>query len=320
MRLFQSIFGSETTPGNYPESLVKAAIERAVDGTDPWIRAVSGYKKKLRPAVVQAIDYVVALVDGMASPIVVEPGIYGSDTRLHTFFISNTDMQKILASDRNLANFQRVQAAALPRVFALLAMEKKEKIILGAELSGDIVLRDVPQIAVSFEAHRLIDPAATEAETRRQVKRRAYDHLLKLALRRITIMKTERDNLERYRALLQSKHDLLEREGWGFDKSSAAEHLDVVGVEDLLGRIETQMLDLGGDDHMLEVYLGIVADVLSRPDEHLWARKETLIVDRMGIKRSKADGDIPVVTLDMISNDEGRSLVVSLVVLSSNVF
>ena len=45
LRLFQSIFGKSATKGSYPESLVKAAIERAVDGTDPWIRAVSGYKK-----------------------------------------------------------------------------------------------------------------------------------------------------------------------------------------------------------------------------------------------------------------------------------
>lgn len=43
-KLFQSLFGSETK-GSYPESLVKAAIERAVEGTDPCLRAVSGYKK-----------------------------------------------------------------------------------------------------------------------------------------------------------------------------------------------------------------------------------------------------------------------------------
>jgi hypothetical protein len=65
--------------------------------------------------------------------------------------------------------------------------------------------------------------------------------------------------------------------------------------------------------------LNIVANVLSSPAEHLWARKETLIVDRMGIKRSKADSDLPEITIDLISNDEGRSLVVSLVALSGDV-
>lgn len=316
MWFFQSIFGSDATAGIYPDSLIKAAIERAVDGTDPWIRAVSGYKKKLRPAIVQAIDYVIALVDGMAPPIVIEPGSYGSDPLLRTIFISATDMRKILTSDRSLAEFRCRQAVALPRVFALLAMEKQEKIIFGAELSGDIVLRDVPQIAVSFDAHRLFDPTISEDEIRRQLKRRAYDHLLSLALKRITIVKTERDKLERYRALLQSKLNLLQRGSWGFNETAADEHLDVVSIEELLNRIETHLLELGGDDRMLEVYLGIVTDVLGRPEDHLWASKETLNVDRMGIKRSKAVSDTPELTLNMMSDDEGRTLVVSLVALS----
>lgn len=313
---FQSIFDSNATVGNYPESLIKASIERAVDCTDPWIRAVSGYKKKLRPAVVRAIDHVMALVDGMAPPIAVGPDINDIDPRLRAFFISTADIRKILASDRSLAEFKYLQSATLPRTFALLAMEKQEKIILGAELSSNIVLRDVPQIVVSFDSHRFFDPAASEDETRRQLKRRAYDHLLSLALRRITNVKTERDKLERYRTLLQSKLNHFQRWGWGFRETATDEHLDIIGIEELLDRIETQLLELGGDDRMLEVYLGIVIGVLGRPEEHLWTREETLNVDRMGIKRSKAVSDTQKVTLNMMSDDEGHSLVVSLVSIS----
>jgi hypothetical protein len=316
---FHSIFSSIASDTSYPESLIRAAIERAVDGTDPWIRAVSGYKRKLRPAVMQAIDYVVEMVEAMEPPIVIKPDRYDDDSRLRTFFISKADMQKILTRDRNLANFQREQPVAVPQVVALLAMEKHEKIILGAELSGDIVLRDVPQTTVSFEAHRLIDPTGNEHETRRLLKRRVFDHLLSLALRRIIIVKSERDKIERYRALLHSKLNLLRRGGWGFYENVNAEHLEVEEIEDQLDKIETQLLELGGNDQMLEVYLNIVANVLSRPAEHLWARKETLIVDRMGIKRSKAVSDFPEITIDLISNDEGRSLVISLVDLSGDI-
>ena len=313
MWLFQSIFGSDATACSYPETLIKAAIERAVDGTDPWIRAVSGYKRKLRPAVVMSIDHVMALVDGMAPPIVLEPGSYGSDPRLRTFFISNEEMRKVLDNDRNLADFRRGQAVVLPHVTALLVMKKQEQVFFGAELSGDIVLRDVPQVTVSFEAHRLIDPAGSEEETRRQLRRRAFDHLLSLALWQIAIVKTERDKLERYRALLQSKLNLLQRGSWGFNETAADEHPDVVDIEEQLDKIEMQLLELGGDDRMLEVYLGIVTDVLGRPEKHLWARKETLILDRRGIKRSEAADDAPEVTLDLMCDSEGRSMVVSLV-------
>ena len=125
-----------------------------------------------------------------------------------------------------MPNSCRDRKEARPEVVALLAMEKQEKVIFGAELSGDIVIRDVPQVTVSFDAHRLLDPAEAEGETRRLLKRRAYDHLLSLALRRLTVVKWERSDLERRRALLQAKLNLLEREGWGFDQAEGAERLD----------------------------------------------------------------------------------------------
>jgi hypothetical protein len=236
---------------------------------------------------------------------------------LRAFFISSLDMRKVLDNDRTLADFRRGQGGALPRIHALLAMEKQEKTILGVALSGAIIQRDVRQTAVSFEAHRLIDPAESEDAPRRQLKRRSFDHLLGLALSRITIMKTERDNLERHRALLQSKLNLLRRGGWGFDNHSADEPQDVAAVEAQLGRIEQQFQELGKDDRMLEVYLDILIDILGRPEAHFWAKKETLIVDRMGIKRSEVAGDAQEVTLDVLYNAEGRSLVVALVTLSA---
>lgn len=316
LRLFQSLFGGDTTAGNYPESLVREAIERAVDGTDPWIRAVSGYKKKLRPAVLRAIDYVVALVDGLEPPLELNVENYDGDLRLRRFFISSDELRNFIAADRNLAEFRKGPQGASPHVVALLAMEKQERGIIGVALSGDVVMRDVPQTTVSFEGHRLMDPSESEAETRRLLKRRAFDHLLSLALGRIATIKSERTNLERYRTLLQSKLNLLQRGGWGFDAADPAENMDEAKTEEMLGRIETQLMEVGGDDRALEAYLDIVADVLSRPEEHLWSTRTTLIVDRLGIKRSEPADDAPELTLDELCNAEGQRLIVSLVTLS----
>ena len=72
LRLFKSIFQKDDAPGRYPDSLVREAIERAVDGTDPWLRGLSGYRRKLRPAVVAAIDHVIALVDGLQPPLLAD--------------------------------------------------------------------------------------------------------------------------------------------------------------------------------------------------------------------------------------------------------
>lgn len=314
LQFLHSLFGG-AEKGSYPPSLIGEAVERAVDATDSQLRAVSGYKKKLRPAVLRAIDHVVALVDGLPSPIPVRLGGYGEDRRIKSFFISSVHLKKVFAEDRSLAEFMQGPQGGSSQVFALMAMEKQEKLIFGAGLSGDVVVRDVPQVTVSFDLHRLIDPAVDEGETRRLLKRRAYDHLLSLALRRLTAVKGERSDLERRRALLQAKLNLLEREGWGFGLAQSAEKIDAAAVEDLLGGIEAQLKELGGDDRLFETYLEVVAEILGQPEEYLRARSETIIVDRMGIKRTEAADDATELQLNEIYNAEGRSLVVMLVSL-----
>jgi xanthine dehydrogenase iron-sulfur cluster and FAD-binding subunit A len=78
LRLFHSIFGNEPGANRYPETLVQAAIERAVGGNGPWLCGCSGYRRKLRPAVVHALDHVVALVDRLDEPVELSRENFGS--------------------------------------------------------------------------------------------------------------------------------------------------------------------------------------------------------------------------------------------------
>jgi hypothetical protein len=309
LRLLQSIFGSYKG-GRYPESLVREAIERAVDATDPWLRAVSGYRKKLRPAVIRAMDHVVALVDGLPPPVSLDPANYADDLRLKSLFISSDEMNRFLAGDRSLAQFIRGPGGGASRITALLAMEKQEQVSLTEDYSGDVVIRDVRQVTVTFDGHRFIDPSTDEGETRRLLRRRAYDQLLGLALKRLTVVKSERVELEQRRALLKNKLNLLEREGWGFDRADPSGKPGVAEVEERIGEIEAELKELGGDDRILARYLEIVADLLGRPEEHFWARNETIFVGRMGIKRSEAAKDASELTYSELHNAEGRSMVV----------
>jgi hypothetical protein len=51
LHLFQFIFGAgPDAAAPYPEELIDRAIERAVNGTDPRLRALPGYGKKLHDA------------------------------------------------------------------------------------------------------------------------------------------------------------------------------------------------------------------------------------------------------------------------------
>lgn len=314
LRFLQSLFRRGTKAGAVPESLVKKAIERAVDGTDPWIRAVSGYKKKLRPAVLHAIDHVVSLVDGTGPLLSLDLNNFDHDPNLRTYFSSASDLTDFLQREPSLAELRGGRGSAPHGATALLVMEKHERLSLGAEICGDVVLRDVPQVTVSFEAHRLMDLNSDEEETRYQLKRRAYDHLLRIALGRITELKAKRGNLEKHRTLLSSKLSLLQRGGFGFNPRAGAE-TDVATVEKRLAEIEAQILAIGKDDKMLEVYLGVVVNVLGRAEEHLWVTRETLIVDRMGIKRKDSGPEAREVTFDVLCDADGRRLVSTLVTI-----
>ena len=144
--LFQSIFRGGEQQGHYPESLIEAAIERAVDGTDPRLRALFGYRKQLRPPVIHAIDHVVELVDGIPAPLPAGRSDYNADPRLKALFASADRMQEVFGNDAALNEFRGGSGKGAERVIALLLAERVEKNVLGMELAGDLLRRDVAQV------------------------------------------------------------------------------------------------------------------------------------------------------------------------------
>ena len=278
---------------------------------------MSGYSKKLRPAVLSAIDHVVSMVHSFPPPLPLSLSSYSEDPRLRGFFGSADSMKYVLGKDQNLAGFLKGPDGGAPQVIALMAMQKEEKVILGAEMSGDIIIRDVPKLTVSFDGHRFIDPTPDLEQTSRLLMRRAYDHLLSLALRRLAYVKAERTDLVRRSRLLQAKHNLLGRAGLGFDEVSTNEQTSIAEIEESLGKIEAELNELGGAYNENDAYLKAVADLLSRPEEYLQSKSETIFVNHMGIKQSAAAYDAPELTFNELRNAEGRSLAVIMVSLKS---
>ena len=312
LRLFQSFFGGDEAAGRYPETLVREAIERAVESTDPWLRGLNGYHRKLRPAVLTAIDHVVALVNQLPPARPATRDGYGRDPLLQAMFLSSEQMRQVLRDQ--LASPKVASGAAC----ALLVMDLEQRGTFGVDLVGDTVVRDVPQVTVSFANHRLLDPTGSEGETRRLLMRRAFDHLLSLALKRMVAVKEIREGLDNRRTLLQAKLDVLQRGNWGFDLCTPQKPVTLVDLEAQLAEIEAQLQRVGRDDQAMEVTLGLLVDVLGRPQEQLWGDRATLVVDRMGIKRAVASDEAPELVLDQLHNAEGRSLVGTLVTLEGS--
>lgn len=315
LKLFQSIFAGGKDRGRYPESLIEAAIERAVDSTDPRLRAVPGYRKRLRAPVIHAADHVIAMVDSLPEPLLADSSSYAGDPRLATLFASAERMREVFGNDPELGGFRHAHPGEDGRLTTLLLAERVEKNVMGMEMTGDMLHRDVAQVAVSFRGHRLVDPAASEEETRRKLKRRAFDHLLSLALMRITEVQGERADLNRQRDLLRRKLRDMQQSGWSFD-AAGTESVDPAALQTDLEEIEGQLTGLGVDQHTLETHLDITAGLLADAENQFWAEDINLCLDRMNIQRDAQDASARAVGFRELHNARGRSLVMLLLAIA----
>lgn len=283
--LFQSIFGAHTTgKEQYPERLVKEAIERAVDGVDARLRVLGGYRKRLRPSIIQAIDHVVALVDPLPPCIDVSRTRYGKDPYVTALFASADDLQQFFSRERGVQEYLDSLTGPVPdRISGLLMMDRNEKRVYGAELEGDILRRDVPQMTVSFNNRKLLDPNGEEQETRRALKRRAFDHLIALALKDVIDTRAERQELEQNYTLLSRKLATFEAEGWGFDPGGAEINSDHAAAQLKLDEIEAQLEALPARTELLDSSLDALVNVFSHSPEKLYSVLVTVIIDRMNV-------------------------------------
>lgn len=310
-KLFQSIFGSAPVKGSgHPASLVDAAIERAIEATDPRIRAASGHRRKLEPAVVHALDHVKAIALGMPAPVEASRATYGNDARLAAFFASPERMSQVFGADRALIEYLAGAAGAgTEPVLALLLVERSEKKVLGMALQGDQVQRDVAQVQVSFDRHRLVDPCAAEDDLRRALARRAYDHLLSMALARIAEVGGERESLEASQSVLRAKLRALQSARMDFSGGGAEAPPDAATIEAKLADIEAQLATTGSGSTVIAKHLELVAESLGKAEQQLWIEPVTILMDRMGVRQSKPDGTTVELQLRELHNAAGATAV-----------
>jgi hypothetical protein len=290
LKLLHSIFSGGERRGRYPASLIEMASERAVEGTDPRIRALPGYAHKLREPVIHAIDHVIELVDAIhVEPVTVARANYVEDPRLGALFASAESMLDILGRDQALRDYLgTAEGQRQSHVNTLLLAERAQRPILGMDLVGDQVRRDVAQVEVNFFAHRLLEPHADAEETRRHLKRRAFDFLLTQALDRISTTNLERVDLAHQRDLVTRKLSALERSGWGFKLAQGGQP-DLAGLMTELDEITGHLQALGPDQDILETHLDILVEVLSNAEHQLWSEPITLFLDAMNIVRDERD-------------------------------
>jgi hypothetical protein len=289
-------------PADRDDTVILAAIESAVDRTDPRIRMVGGYQRKLRAAVTHALAYANEIVAKVPGPVQVNGRTFGSDPCVHAFFISVEQLQRIFSLSREVRKFFAApENRERTECYGLLVMEKRERTILGAELKGGIVQRDVAQVTVSFSEHRILAAAGTDAECRASLKHRVFKDLLACAVEDILRAQIRRRGLEDQQQRIKLRLRMLESRTQGLEDSlETMEIRDEEDIEALREQLAGLEQALRGQEFKkvtasftaLEDYLAQLNRVLDHPEDYFRLREETLRLNRIGIKMSAAPSQV----------------------------
>lgn len=297
--LSRLIFGS---PGGSSdpdlERIIDAATEKAVDATDPRIKALGDYRRTLHGPVTCAVQFVDRLVEALPPPRDARRETYHSDRSLRAFFSSAARMQEVFSTSPDLESYLADPAhRTAGDVHVALTMARTERKVLAPMLQGDEIRRDVERTLVSFDDHAAVLPAADEASLRYQVKERAFTTLLECALERIVARQEHTEELKRYRALLRTKLRAIGASRSGLDAlmSSAAPRTSIAELQRELDSTEQALQEAVVSGDALERSLADLCATLEEPGGHIGLQRDAQRLDAMnyliGEGADGADGD-----------------------------
>lgn len=317
-----TFFGPATNVKSFfDQNTLAVAIEKTVEGTDPRLRLVHNYKKKLAKPVQSALQYTDTLVTRSTQPILINRQAYSLDPRVHAFFTSANEMQRLFSLDKGMRTFfARPENQDQKEGCVLLAMKKQEKKIFGYEMEGGIIKRDIPQMAVAFSDHRLLAPAKNATTIKEKLRKLAFNMLVECALANILDIRLHRHDLEEQRRLLQEKLSTQKRSRCGLqsvleDNSDDDDDDDHIKGEMLLKlrEIEHQLHRVKVSLRTLDDSLAQVKTVLSQPEQYLRLETVSVKLNRLGIKTDKA-GDGDEVAFHEVQMGHARRFALALVV------
>ncbi|MGB5261028.1 MAG: hypothetical protein WBO34_10975, partial [Gammaproteobacteria bacterium] len=189
--------------GSSPESLT--AVESVADSIDARLRLAPGYKKKLHNVIHPSLEFVDELVDRIPPAIEVSRRTFSSDPYVNAFFTNVSDLQAVFSHSSEIQDYMEEIHENDAACCALLCMHRTEKTVLGMELSGELLKKDVRQVAVSFSDHRVYSPSPSEAGTREGLKHCLFQGLVTHALGEIMRLKLASHRLESRHRMLDSR-------------------------------------------------------------------------------------------------------------------
>jgi len=271
MGMFGRLFGhgrDEDIPGLLP------AIERAISAVEPLLKQTNGYPEIYRKPVTTALEYARNLAASVPGPVEINRESYASDPFIHSLFPSIDYIQDAFLASRALQDHYH-EYSPTDKLYALMGMRRFEKTVVGMELSGQTIQRDVVQKVVYFTSHTLEDLAPSENQSRDQAAWSFFDSLVGKVRKRVEARKQDKQSQ------LQQKDSLIARLRTADAQTRPAleEELSktITGIQSITNLLE------------LRNYIEDFEAVLLNPEKHLRLNRIPMVLDRMGIRQDSGD-------------------------------
>jgi len=267
------------------------AVEDVVLGTEPKMRLVPGYQRKLAPAVASALGYVGELVHELPPAVECGREAFKRDARVAALFATPLDLQQAFSRNDDLrALFEKSLSAEHDHVYALLCMTMQERTVFGVEMSGDVMRRDVPQVALSFADHSVLSPALNEDDARASLRRCMLDGLVAHAMEQLLEGRACHSGLHDSRQVIEAKWRSLRSRGRALETVLQPTYLRDRGTGDRCPASEVaadaaQALQPLSPAEELEQ----VRRVLEHAERYLQIRQTAVRVSRLMIKQPLED-------------------------------
>jgi len=274
-------------------------IERMVQDSDPSIRKVAGYRKQLQQPVENALGHIESLISSIPGPFSLSAEAWDKDPLMHALFVSPDEIRSLLQNCADLKSF--FQKSGMRTTVALLSATKKERTVFGTDQQGEVVRRDVAQVAVEFHDHRIVAPGADEAENRRELFHRGLYVLATHTLEEILRIHSIREELTEERRILAVKLKIQHSRKRGLEgllagggnSSESSEQ-----AKQLLEEIDKQLMELEPESGKPQDFLNKMEIVLLDPENFLRGQTTRMRLNWMGVKQSKESAEnAPEVTL-----------------------
>lgn len=299
-----------------PATRLHALIEELVEGTDPRIRALSHYQRALAPAVEKVFDFLTGVVADMPPAIAVDRRSWASDPLVRALFSGVSDLQKVFSKSRDLQEFfARHANPSIDHCYVQIGMSMREKTVLGMQLQGERVRKDVRQTQVNFHDFRVLLPCLTEEALREALVMRGFRILVSYSLEQITERQNQILLLEQQRHTVNARLRAARARADGLEAFLADDgqkRRDITTLEQELTRIQQALQDARKGFDTLEDRVDCIKDVLSQPEAHVRITPRTLYLSRMNVKldSAHAEGAQEIRITEVSLGDDIKRLVV----------